>query len=102
MIVSFLVRKGLGMPLTARFAGWRLMNPLPGAAELPRRTESRLLGNAFHVEPRLAKQFMCVRHTETVGVLRNTHPGVFVEEARKMPIACARDTREHTQSPGFC
>ena len=38
----------------------RFVDPFPGAAKLTRRTESGLFGDTFHVEPRLAKQFLGV------------------------------------------
>src|SRR6266576_3432694 len=51
-------RTDLGLRVKSSFAWWRLVNPFPGAAKLTRRTESGLFGDTFHVEPRLAKQFL--------------------------------------------
>ena len=51
-------RSAIGVRVKSSFAWWRFVDPFPGAAKLTRRAESRLFGDTFHVEPRLAKQFL--------------------------------------------
>lgn len=53
-------RSDPGLLVKSSFAWRRFVDPCPGAAKLTRRTESGLFGDAFHVEPRLAKQFLGV------------------------------------------
>src|SRR5262249_1888177 len=60
-LVSAERRSVLGVRVTSNFAWWPSVDPLPRAAKLTRRTESGLFGNTFHVQPRLAQQFVGIR-----------------------------------------
>src|SRR5690242_16285770 len=76
-----------------------LMNSLPGTAELSRRTETRAFGDIFHVELRLAKQFLCVCDAQPVAVLGDRHADMVVEKTRKVSVARARHAGECAQTP---
>src|SRR5262249_58665942 len=97
--VSAQGQSALGVRVTSSFAWRPLVNPLPGAAQLTRRTESGLFGNTFHVEPRLAKQLLGIGDAQTVAVFGNAHADVLVKEARKMTVAHAREACERPQTP---
>jgi hypothetical protein len=90
-----------GLRVKSSFAWRRFVDPLPGPAKLTRRTESGLFGDTFHVEPRLAKQFLGVGDALTVTVFGNGQADVFVKEAGKMALAGARDARERAQVPSL-
>src|SRR5215467_8316369 len=53
----------------------------------------------FHVEPRLAKEFLGIGDAQPVAVFGNAHSNVFVKKSRKMPVAGARDAGERPQTP---
>jgi hypothetical protein len=67
------------MCICSCLTGRCLMNLSPGAAQLPRGTEARLLCHSLRIKICLAKQFLRVRNAQKFAVFGDGHAHVFVK-----------------------